>query len=315
MAGTSRGQLVARLEEVHAIEELALAQMRRAPGIAGDDRVAEIFEAHLTGTEAQERRVRERLEAYGVDPSEPRSGSGGIGIGAFAASQPDTPERLVSHAFSYAHLEVAAYELLRRTADVAGDAVTAAMAGEIAVEEERMAERLVPCFDVVLETSLNGDGPVGLGRLLDRHLAAAHAIEKQGLRLLEMALEIVGGGELRGLFERHLRESEEHELMLRERLEARGLGPAKAKDATLGIGGLQLGAFFAAQPETAARLSGFAFAFEHLEIAAYELLARAARRAGDGKVLGVAERILSEERAAAEELAGRWDRVASPASS
>jgi len=236
-------------------------------------------------------------------------------MAAFAASQPDTPEKLVSQAFAYAHLEVAAYELLRRTAGVAGDAVTAAMAEDIAAEEERMAERLVPCFDAVLEASLNGDGPAGLSPQLDRCLGAAHAIEKQGLQLLEIALKIVDGAELKGLFERHLRESEEHELMLRERLEARGLAPAKAKDATLRIGGLQLGAFFAAQPETAARLSGFAFAFEHLEIAAYELLARVARRAGEGKVLGVAERILSEERAVAEELAGRWDRVASPASS
>jgi UDP-glucose 4-epimerase len=310
-----RGKLVEQLDAVHAIEEQALAQMRRAPKLASDDRVAAIFEAHLKGTEGQERRVRERLEAHGVDPSKPQSGSGGIGITAFAASQPDTPEKLVSHAFSYAHLEVAAYELLRRTADVAGDAVTAAMAKEIAAEEERMAERLVPCFDAVLETSLNGDGPAGLSPQLDRHLAAAHAIEKQGLQLLEMALKIVDDAELKGLFEKHLRESEEHELMLRERLEARGLGPAKAKDATLRIGGQQLGAFFAAQPETAARLSGFAFAFEHLEIAAYELLARVARRAGDEKVLGVAERVISEERAAAEELAGRWDRVASPASS
>ena len=69
------------------------------------------------------------------------------------------------------------------------------------------------------------------------------------------------------------------------------------------------------QPDTAARLSVFVFAFEHLEIAAYELLVRVARRAGDEKVLGVAEQILSEERTTAKELAGRWDRAATPASS
>jgi UDP-glucose 4-epimerase len=310
-----QGKLVEQLAEVRAIEAQALAQMRRAPKIAGDDRVAEVFEAHLTETEEQERRVRDRLEAHGADPSKLKDTSGGIGMIAFASSQPETPDELAAHAFSYAHLEIAAYELLRRTAEATGDAATAAMAQEIAAEEERMAERLSRCFDAVVETSLNGDGPAELGSQLDRYLTAAHAIEKQGLQLLEIAPKIIEDAELKELFGKHLRESEEHELVLRERLEARGIGPAKAKDAALRIGGLQLGAFIAAQPDTAARLSGFVFAFENLEIAAYELLARAARRGGDEKVLGVAERILSEERAAAKELAGRWDRAASPASS
>ncbi len=310
-----QGKLVEQLVEVHAIEKQALAQMRRAPGIAGDDRVAEVFEAHQAETEEQERRVRERLEAYGTNPSKLTDTSAGVSVVAFASSQPDSPGTLAAHAFSYAHLEIAAYELLRRTAEASGDAATAAMAQEIALEEERMAERLSRCFDAVVETSLNGDRPAELGPQLDRYLAAAHAIEKQGLQLLEIAPKITEDAELKELLGKHLRESEEHELMLRERLEARGSGPAKAKEAALRIGGLQLGAFFAAQPDTAARLSAFVFAFENLEIAAYELLARVARRAGDEKVLGVAERILSEERAVAKELAGRWDRAASPASS
>ena len=311
-------KLVEQLIEAQAIEEQALTQMGRAEKIAGDERLAEILAAHLAETEAQGRRVRERIEAHGGNPAKPKgagTGTGGIGVTAFAASPPDTPDELIAHSFSYAHLEIAAYELLSRTAEAAGDSVTVAMAREFAVQEENMAERLARCFDVVAETSLNGDGSVELGPLLDRYLAAAHSIEKQGLQLLETAAKVIDDAGLRELLGKHLRESEEHELMLRERLEARGSGPAKARDAVLRVSGLQLGVFFAAQPATAARLSSFIFAFEHLEIAAYELLARVARRAGDEKVLGVAERILGEERAAAKELAGRWDRAASPASS
>jgi nucleoside-diphosphate-sugar epimerase/ferritin-like metal-binding protein YciE len=309
------GKLIEQLGEVHALEKQALAQLRRAPKISGDDRIAEVFATHLRETEDQERRVRDRLEAHGADPSKLKDATGGVGVVAFASSQPDTPAKLAVHAFSYAHLEIAAYELLGRTAETAGDAATAAMAQEIVLEEERMAGRLSRCFDVVVETSLNGDGPAELGPQLDRYLVAAHAIEKQGLQLLEIAPKVIEDAGLKELFSKHLHESEEHELMLRERLEARGSDPAKAKDAALRISGLQLGAFFAAQPDTAARLSGFVFAFENLEIATYELLARAARRAGDEKVLGVTERILAEERAAAKELAGRWNRAASPASS
>ncbi len=309
-------KLIRQLADVHAIEEQALTQMRRAPEIAGEGRLAEIFEGHLDETEDQERRVRERLQAHGADPStlEDSAGkAGGIGMVVFAASPPDTPGKLATHTFSYAHMEIAAYELLRRTAEAAGDEATAAMARQIAGEERRMAERLAAGFEAAVDASLNGGGAEEVSARLDRYLADAHAIEKQGLQLLETAPRIVTDAALKKFFDEHLRQSEEHELLVRERLEARGAGPAKAKDAALRLGGLQVGAFFAAQPDTAARLTGFAFAFEHLEIAAYELLARVARRAGEQKVLGVAERILAEERAAAARLASRWDRAGSPA--
>jgi ferritin-like metal-binding protein YciE len=46
---------------------------------------------------------------------------------------------------------------------------------------------------------------------------------------------------------------------------------------------------------------------EHLEIAAYELLKRIAERAGDGETVAMCERILVEERRAAERIAGTWD--------
>lgn len=292
--------------------------MRKAPKIAADDHLAEIFEEHLSETEDQERRVRERLKAYGAAPSAPKDmagKAGGIGMVVFAASQPDTPAKLAAHAFSYEHLEIGAYELLRRTAEEAGDKATAAMAQQIAEEERRMADRLEAGFELALDASLNGGGAEQLSSRLDRCLADAHAIEKQGLQLLETAPRIVEDAELKKFFGEHLRQSEEHEQLVRERLEARGAKPAMAKDAVLRLGGLQVGAFFAAQPDTAAKLTGFAFAFEHLEIAAYELLRRVARRAGDQKVLGVAERILAEERAAAGKLASRWDQASSPANS
>lgn len=309
-------KLVKQLADVHAIEEQALTQLRRAPKIAGNEQLAEIFEQHQVETEEQERRVRERLEAHGADRSKLKDlagKAGGIGMVAFAASQPDTPGKLTAHAFSYEHMEIAAYELLRRTAEEAGDELTAKMAGEIALEERHMADRLEGCFDAVVDASLKGIDASELDSRLDRYLADAHAIEKQGLQLLETAPRIIEDSELKRFFNEHLRQSEEHEQILRERLEARGARPSKAKDATLRLGGLQVGAFFAAQPDTAAKLSGFAFAFEHLEIAAYELLERVARRAGDQKVLAAAERILVEERAAAGRLASQWDRASSPA--
>ena len=58
--------------------------------------------------------------------------AGGFAFVLFARSQPDTPGKLTAHAFSYEHLELAGYELLRRVAERAGDAETAAVAARIA---------------------------------------------------------------------------------------------------------------------------------------------------------------------------------------
>jgi ferritin-like metal-binding protein YciE len=71
-----------------------------------------------------------------------------------------------------------------------------------------------------------------------------------------------------------------------------------------------LGGFFKAQPDTPAKLAGFAFAFEALETGAYELLMRTALRAGDTETVAVAERILGEEKQAAERVAATWDAAA-----
>jgi nucleoside-diphosphate-sugar epimerase/ferritin-like metal-binding protein YciE len=297
-------KLVQQLAGVQAIGRQALVQMRRAPQIAGDERLAALFAAHAGETEAHEQLLRERLRAHGtgvLDGSSERAG--GIGMAVFAAGEPDTPAKLVAHAFSYEHMEIAAYELLRKTAEESGDDATAAVAGQIGEEARRMADRLEGSFDLVVDASLNGGGELDLDAALDRCMADVHAIEKQGLQLLEMGPRVVEDEDLKRFFAAHLRESEEHEALLRERIEARGAKPAKARDAVLQLTGMQVGAFFAAQPETTAKLVGFVSAFEHLEIAAYELLERLARRAGDQKVTGVAERVLAEERAAVDALA------------
>ncbi len=308
-------QLVKYLADVHSIEEQALTQMRAAPQIAGDGRLAVIFSRHLAETEGQERRVRERLEAYGAGPSRAKDlagKSGGGGMLLFAKSQPDTPGKLVAHAFSYEHMEIAAYELLGRLAERTGDEETAAVAHEIGLEEQRMAERLHDSFDIAVEASLAKVEPNDLDEQLVKYLADAHAIEQQALQLLESGPALVEDEALAELFREHLEQTKGHARRIEERLHAHGASRSSTKDAALRAGGLNIGAFFGAQPDTTTKLAGFAFAFEHVEIGAYELLKRVAQRAGDRETVEMAEEILAEEYAAAEKIAQIWDRPAVP---
>jgi ferritin-like metal-binding protein YciE len=303
-------QLVKYLTDVHSIEEQALTQLRRAPDIAGDPEIAEAFSQHLYETERQEERVRELLEAAGAKPStikDVAARAGGLGMLLFAKFQPDTPGKLVAHAYSYEHLEVAAYELLRRVAERAGSTQTAAAAREIGDEERRMAGRLESVLDRAVDASLRDVGRDDLSEQLRKYLADAHAIEMQAIQMLERAPKITAPEDLARLYEKHLEETRGHERRIRDRLEAIGGSTSLLKDAGMRLGALNWGAFFQAQPDTPAKLAGFAYAFEHLEIGGYEELQRVARRAGDDETVRVVDIILAEERAAAEKIAARWD--------
>ncbi len=308
-------QIVKYLTDVHSIELQALAQLRAAPKIAGDERLCEVFEQHLVETEDQERRVRERLEALGGEPSKLKDAAGAAGgwaMIAFAASQPDTPGKLTMHAYSYEHMELAAYELLKRLAERAGDEETARMAADIAAEEGRMAERLEQSFDTAVETSLAAVDPDQLDSTLLAYLRDVHALEGQAEKLLEAGAERVDDDCLSAAFRDHLDETQRQRERIADLLDERGAGPSLVKDALLKAGGLNLSAFFGAQPDSTTKLAGFAFAFEHLEVAAYELLQRVAARAGDEGVVATAKAILAEERRAAERVAESWNRPEVP---
>jgi ferritin-like metal-binding protein YciE len=301
-------QLVKYLTDAHSIEEQALVQMRRAPKLV-EGSLAEIFVRHEEETRSQERRVRERLEAHDASPSKLKDvagQAGGFGMVLFARSQPDTAGKLAMHAFSYEHMEVAAYELLTIAAREAGDEETAAMAEAIADEEREMAGRLAARFDEAVEQALRDVEPDDLGEQVDTYLADLHALEGQSKELLEKGKKMEVPDALRQAFDHHLEETEGHLEKLERRLDDRGATPSAIKDAMLRLGALNWGAFFAAQPDTPAKLAGFSYAVENLEVAAYELFLRVARRAGDEESVALAESILGEEKAAAKSVADQW---------
>ena len=303
-------QLDKYLADVHSIEVQALVQMKAAPKLAGDERLAEMYARHEEETEEHKRLVEERLEARGASTSKLKDLAGavtGVPFVLFAKSQPDTPGKLAAHALSYEHMEHAAYELLMRVAQRAGDAETAGVARTIAEQEVAMANRIDAAWDITVEASLREKGADDMEEQVVKYLSDAHALESQSLQLMQSAPKIVDEGELAKLFSEHLDETRAQQAALEARLAAHDSSPNKLQDAVLRLGALNWGAFFGSQPDTPAKLAGFAHAVEYLEVGGYEQLHRVAERAGDAETVRVVKRIVGEERAAAEAIAAHWD--------
>ncbi|HET8672900.1 MAG TPA: DUF892 family protein [Thermoleophilaceae bacterium] len=295
-------QLVKYLTDAHSIEQQAIAQLKMAPKVAGHPKLEQAFKEHLAETEGQEKLIDQRLSAHGESPSKVKDAvmaAGGVGFAMFATLQPDTPGKLTAHSYSYEALEQASYEALINVAEKVGDAETVEVARRIRDQEIAMKNRLADCFDEAVEASLEKKSPDDVGNQLNKYLADAHAIEKQALQLLEKGQGISSDAKLASLFAEHLEETKGHERLVQERLTAREGRTNSLKDAALSLGALNWGGFFAAHPDTPGKLCAFAFAFEHLEIAGYELLKRVAERAADGHTIRMAEQILAQEREAA----------------
>jgi ferritin-like metal-binding protein YciE len=305
-------QLNAYLSDAHSIEEQALAQMRTAPDIAGDPELSAAFARHLEETERQLKLVRERMDARGVKPSRFKKlvmEVGGKGFVLSARSQPDTPGKLTAHAYSYEALEDASYALLERVAMRAGDDETARVARAIGAQEREMASRLESLLDRAAAASIAGKTGDDLRDSLTEYLADAHALEEQAIGLLELGSKTAGDAELERLFSEHLGETKLQKERVEGRLRALDSSPSRIKDAAMRLGAFQWGAFFQAHPDTPGKLAAFAFAFEHLEIAGYELLHRVAAHAGDDETAGLALEIAGEERRAAAKIRAAFDRA------
>src|SRR3954467_11901656 len=283
-------QITKYLTDAHSIEEQALVQMERAPGMAGDAELAQIFREHLAETRGHEQAVRAELTRRGAEPSTVKDVAGklgGWGMVLFARLNPDTPGKLAVHAYSYEHLELAAYELLRRMAERAGDEPVRAMAEQIAGQERAMADRIAENWDQAVAASLADKGAEDIDKDLVKYLRDAHALEAQAVQLLESGPKIAELDALATAFREHLEQTREHQRLIDERLAAHDSGPSRFQAGALRAGALNLGTFFKAQPDTPAKLAGFAYAFEALEVGAYELLTRVARLAGDEETVAV----------------------------
>lgn len=151
--------------------------------------------------------------------------------------------------------------------------------------------------------------PQTLQEQLVKYLADAHALEEQALQQLDKARRIAGDDEIARIYDRHLRETEAHERLIRQRLEAHGEKPSKVKDMAMKAGALGTGMAAQSAPDTPSKLAAHAFAFEHFEIASYRMLEAVAKRADDPETAAIAEQIRRQEEETAEKIAGIFERA------
>ena len=142
---------------------------------------------------------------------------------------------------------------------------------------------------------------------LTKYLADAHSIEVQALAQLRTAPDLAGDSQISQMFRDHLVETESHERITRELLDARDASPSKLKDTVMSVGGKGFLLFARLNPDTPGKLFAHALSYEALELASYELLARVAQRADEQDIVDAATRIRDDERAMTERLQSAID--------
>ncbi|MFZ0043127.1 MAG: DUF892 family protein [Solirubrobacteraceae bacterium] len=145
---------------------------------------------------------------------------------------------------------------------------------------------------------------------LVKYLTDVHSTEENALAQLRTGSESVDDPQLAQVFREHLAETEEHERLITQRLEAYDASPSKLKDIAQKGGAMASGMLAKSAPDTDGKMAIQAYAFEHLEIASYRMLRLVAQRAGDQETVQVAEQILQQEQSAAQKLEGLLDQVA-----
>jgi len=150
-------KLVDYIEDAHAMEQNVSTMLTSMISTTDDPKIKEMLEHHKEETEHQESRLRERLDALGAGTStrkQAQTVAAALVKGVTDVARGDQAGKNARDGYTTEHMEIAAYQLLERLAQKAGDTETAEVARQNRAEEEAMAQELDANWDRFLDLTL-----------------------------------------------------------------------------------------------------------------------------------------------------------------
>jgi ferritin-like metal-binding protein YciE len=149
------------LVDTHAMERIVLRQLDALIKATEDELFRAALKRHKLETLEQIARLDARLEEHYEDPSAIKEMTAPF-VAFFTALREtlgsEKPVRHAKDAFVIEHLEIAAYEILERLAEAAGDTETSKVARQNRAEEEAMARTIAASWDRIVEETLREEG-------------------------------------------------------------------------------------------------------------------------------------------------------------